>query len=131
VTAWIKVVHVACAGLTLVSFGARGIWMLAGSPLLLRRATRIVPHVIDSVLFASGLVLAIAWHGGLRAGPWLPAKLAGVLLYIALGVVALRPGRPRPVRAAAFVAALCVFAWIVWVAHTRSIVWPMGLAELP
>ena len=127
---WIKVVHLAAAALTLGSFCLRGFWMLRESPLLLRRATRIVPHLIDSVLFLSGLAMLIAWHATFYREPWLTAKLAGVLLYIGCGLLALRPGWPRPVRAAAFVAALCVFAWIVSVAHARSIVWPFRIAGM-
>ena len=121
---WIKVLHVFCALLTLVSFCLRGAWMLGDCPLLQQRMTRILPHVIDTVLFVSGVTLAIRWYGAFYREPWLVAKLIAVLIYIVCGMVALRPGRPRPVRATAFAAALLVFAWIVWVAHTRSIVLP-------
>jgi uncharacterized membrane protein SirB2 len=113
---------VTAAALTLASFLLRGVWMLTHSPLLLRRATRVVPHLIDSVLFITGLALAMGWHGAFYREPWLMTKLAAVLLYIMLGMVALRSGRPQPVRATAFVAALSVFAWIVSMARTRSIV---------
>lgn len=121
----IKFLHVTCALLTLVSFGLRGVWMLRDSPLLRKRATRVLPRIIDSVLFASGLGMAIGWHGAFYREEWLMAKLAGVLIYIMCGMVALRPGRDRPVRAAAFAGALLVFGWIVWVAHSRSIVFPL------
>ena len=121
---WIKVLHVACALLTLVSFFVRGVWMLRDSPLLQQRMTRILPHVVDTVLFVSGLTLAIRGYGAFYREPWLVAKLVAVLIYIGCGRVALRHGRSRPVRAGAFAAALLVFAWIVWVAHTRSIVLP-------
>ena len=121
---WIKVLHVSCALLTLVSFCLRGVWMLGDSPLLQLRMTRLLPHVVDTILFVSGLTLAIRGYGAFYREPWLMAKLAAVLIYIVCGMVALRYGRSRPVRATAFAAALLVFAWIVWVAHTRSIVPP-------
>jgi uncharacterized membrane protein SirB2 len=54
------------------------------------------------------------------AAPWLAAKIAGLLLYIALGMAALRRGLPWRWRAAAWVAALGVFAWIVAVALTKN-----------
>ena len=122
---WIKVVHVACALLTLVSFSLRGVWMLRGLPWPRLRLIRILPHVIDTVLLLSGLVMAIGWYGAFYQQDWLVAKLAGVLIYIVCGMVALRPGHPRPARAAAFAGALLVFGWIVWVAHSRSIVFPL------
>ena len=122
----IKLLHVSCALLTLVSFGVRGVWMLQGSPLLRRPLTRILPHVIDTLLFLSGLTLALRWYGAFYREEWLVAKLAAVLIYIVCGMVALRPGHSRPVRATALGAALLVFGWIVWVAHTRSIVFPFN-----
>jgi uncharacterized membrane protein SirB2 len=120
----IKLLHETCALLTLVSFCLRGAWILQASPRLRQRVTRILPHVIDTVLFLSGLTLAIRWYGAFWREAWLVAKLAAVLIYIVCGMVALRHGHSRPVRAAAFAAALLVFGWIVWVAHTRSIVLP-------
>jgi len=54
---------------------------------------------------------------------WLTAKVMGLLAYIGLGMVALKPGRPRGVRLLAFVAALAAFAYIVSVALTKN---PLG-----
>ena len=120
----IKLLHVTCALLTLVSFCLRGVWMLQDSPLLGHRMTRTLPHIVDTILLVSGVTLAIRGYGAFHQEAWLMAKLAAVLIYIVCGVVALRPGRSRPVRATAFAAALLVFGWIVWVAHTRTIVFP-------
>ena len=55
--------------------------------------------------------------------PWLAAKLCGLVAYIGLGVVALRPGFAPRTRAVATLAALGVVAWIVSVAFTKS---PLG-----
>lgn len=79
-----------------------------------------LPHVIDTVLLTSALLLA--WMLGLNPAstPWLMAKIVGLLGYIALGMMALRPGRPVPVRAAAWLAAPVTFAWIVSVAITKN-----------
>jgi uncharacterized membrane protein SirB2 len=55
--------------------------------------------------------------------PWLLAKIVGLVVYVGLGVVALRPGGSRTVRASAWLAALAVVAWIVSVAMTKS---PLG-----
>jgi uncharacterized membrane protein SirB2 len=54
---------------------------------------------------------------------WLTAKLIGLVVYILLGMMALKRGRTRKVRAVFFVAALTAFAYIVSVALTRS---PLG-----
>ena len=52
--------------------------------------------------------------------PWITAKLLALLLYIGLGMVALRFGRTQRVRVAAWVAALMVAAYIVSVALNKS-----------
>jgi uncharacterized membrane protein SirB2 len=94
--------------------------MLADSPLLQARFVRIAPHVVDTVLLASAVWLA--WHLGQIpfVHAWITAKLLALLLYIGLGMFALRRGRTKRQRAAAFVAALASAAYIVAVALTRD-----------
>ena len=119
----VKGIHVGAAAVSLALFVLRGIWMLSAPPRLDRRWVRIVPHVIDTVLLASALWLA--WQVGAQGTRgWLAAKLAGLAVYIALGAIALKRGRTRSTRTAAFVAALAAFGYIVSVAVTKS---PLGL----
>lgn len=117
---FVKSLHVLCAALTLVSFTTRGIWMWRESELLQRRWVRVAPHIVDTLLLGSAAVLAVITHQYPGPAAWLNAKIAGLLAYIALGMIALRRGRPMRVRRGAFVAALCVFAYIVLVARTRQ-----------
>ena len=116
----VKSLHVLCAALTLVSFTTRGIWMWRDAPQLQRRWVRVVPHIVDTVLLASAGTLVVITHQYPGPVAWLNAKLAALVLYIALGTVALRRGRSMTVRRGAFVAALCVFLYIVLVALTRQ-----------
>lgn len=51
---------------------------------------------------------------------WLTAKVVGLVGYIVLGRIALKRGRTRRARVAAFAVALAVFAFIVSVAITKS-----------
>jgi uncharacterized membrane protein SirB2 len=83
-----------------------------------------VPHVVDTVLLASALGLAWVLRLNPITTPWLLAKIVGLLLYIGFGMVALRPGLPRAVRALALLAALVCFGQIVAMALTKS---PAGL----
>ena len=116
----LKLVHQACALLSISGFLLRGGLMLAGSPLLHRRWMRSWPHVIDTLLLASGVWMAVNLHAHPGNSPWLNAKLVALLLYIALGFVALRLGRTRRMRIGALVAAIAVFGYIGLVAVTRS-----------
>ena len=116
----LKLVHVSAVILTVSGFALRGVWMLAGSPMLSRRLVRIVPHVVDTVLLLSGVGLILTLHLAVMSQPWLLAKFAALLVYIALGTVALRPGRPRRTRAIAFFLALVTFAYVVAAALGKS-----------
>lgn len=122
--ALIKLVHMSCAALSFSLFFVRGVWMLRAPQQLQRRWVRITPHVIDSALLGSALTLAVLSRQYPGAEGWLSAKVIALLAYIALGMIALKRGRSRGVRFAAWLAALTVFVYIVAVARTRS-VWPL------
>ena len=115
-----KSLHVGSAVLSICGFAARGVLMLRGSPLLQNRVVRVAPHVVDTVLLASAIWLAWAIGQAPFVHGWLTAKALALVAYIVLGGLALRPGRPRGVRAAAFAAALATAAYIVAVALTRD-----------
>jgi len=116
----IKTIHLVAVALSFVLFFLRGLWMMLDAPQLQRRWARIVPHVNDTVLLAAGIWLAFALRLAPGDSAWLVAKLVALLVYIGLGMLALRPGRSKPRRAAAWLAALGVFGYIVAVAVTRS-----------
>ena len=116
----VKTVHLAAVAASFALFFLRGVWMMLDSPRLGARWVRIVPHVNDTALLAAGAWLAFALREAPGASPWLTAKLAALVVYIALGMLALRPGPPKGVRAAAWLAALAVFGYMVAVATTRS-----------
>src|SRR5690606_3657589 len=101
-------------------FAARGAAALRDAAWLRTRLARTVPHVVDTVLLVSGV--AMAWMLHLTAGdaPWLVAKIAGLIVYIAFGIVALRPATPGRVRVAACAAAIVTALWIVSVALTKN-----------
>lgn len=117
----VKQIHVGLAGLTILSFTGRGVLMLRGSGLLQAKWLRIAPHVIDTLLLLTGLVLALSLFGaGLYQQPWLVAKLLAVVAYIVLGRVALKTGRTRARRGAAFAGSLLLLGYIVAAAVSRS-----------
>jgi uncharacterized membrane protein SirB2 len=94
--------------------------MLAGSRRINTRLVRVVPHIVDTVLLASAITMAVLASLSPLQQPWLLAKIVALLGYIVLGAIALRYGRTRKQRATAFAAALAMFTYIVAVALTRS-----------
>jgi uncharacterized membrane protein SirB2 len=116
----LKYLHVSCVILSYALFVVRGVWMMRGSPLLAQRWVRIVPHVVDTVLLASAIALAILIRQYPFAAPWLTAKVIGLVIYIGLGVIALKRGRTRRVRLIAWIGAQLVFLYIVAVAIYKN-----------
>ncbi|NRF71030.1 SirB2 family protein [Aquincola sp. S2] len=125
--ATLKTIHQLAVVISLVGFFARGAGALLGAEWATSRAAKTLPHIVDTVLLLSAL--ALAWMLKLTPGnaPWITAKIIGLIAYIGLGVVALRPSFTKPVRAAAWLAALMTAAWIVSVAVTKH---PAGLLSL-
>lgn len=116
----LKMIHVASIILSYLLFTLRGIWMMQGSSVLQRRWVKIVPHVIDTVLLISAIALAMTIHQDPINDSWLSAKVVGLLLYIGLGMVALKRGKTRKVKITAWIAAHAVFFYIVLVALTKN-----------
>jgi uncharacterized membrane protein SirB2 len=116
----VKAIHQVMVALSIIGFSLRGVLMMRGSALLMRRWMRSWPHLIDTLLLASGIGLAVQLHLDPLAHPWLATKLVLLLLYIALGFIALRLGRTRQIRILAFAAALTCFAYMTAVALSKS-----------
>ncbi|MFA6015638.1 MAG: SirB2 family protein [Gallionellaceae bacterium] len=116
----IKLLHISCVILSYTLFFLRGIWMLRASPVLQQRWVKIVPHLIDSVLLGSAITLAIMLGISPFSAPWLLAKIIALLLYIVLGSIALKRGKTWRMRLFAWLAAQCVFLYIVLTALSHN-----------
>ncbi|TNF35323.1 MAG: regulator SirB [Gammaproteobacteria bacterium] len=119
---FIKYTHISCAILSITGFVVRGIWMLRDSSLLQHVLTRRLPHVIDSLLLATALLMVYLSRQYPFVFDWLTAKVMALVIYILLGTVALKRGKTLRVRAIAGMAALCTFVYILAVALTRQVV---------
>ena len=116
----LKHLHMTFAVLSGGFFLIRGLWMLSGSARLKQRWVRIAPHIIDTMLLASAIGLAVWSSQYPFVAPWLTAKVLALVAYIVLGSIALKRGRTARGRALAFAAALACFAYIMAVAVTRN-----------
>lgn len=116
----LKIIHVISVIFSYLLFMLRGIWMMQNSSILQRRWVKILPHVIDTVLLASAvtLVTMIQQYPGMST--WLSAKIGGLLLYIILGMMALRFGKSRKIKIISWITAQIVFFYIVLVALTKN-----------
>ena len=101
--------------------------MIIDSRLLQHRVTRILPHIIDTVLLVSGISLAVWIYGEFYKYPWLVVKLVAVAVYIFLGGIAIRYGKTKKVRVGALILSLAAFFTIVAIARFNSVIAIGGL----
>jgi uncharacterized membrane protein SirB2 len=118
--ATLKLIHQSAVAISFAGFFARGVGMLGGAGWVTHRLARTLPHLVDTVLIVSAVWLAGILHLTPSGSPWIGAKIAGLFVYIGVGMVAFRFGRTRRVRAAAWILAMVVFGWIVSVAITKD-----------
>lgn len=116
----LKILHLTTVILSISGFVARGSLMLADSPLVWNRWIRTFPHIVDTLLLISGGWLAYMISQIPGNSGWLTAKLIALVLYVVLGVYALRRGRTKTIRVAALLAAIATFGYMVLVAITKS-----------
>lgn len=114
----VKDLHVTLALLSLALFCIRAYWSTVGSWRLQNCWVRIVPHIIDTFLLICGLWLASllsAWDF-----TWLQVKLMSIVVYIMLGVMAIRPGRSAKMKAFMALLSIVVFIYIFVIAILKN-----------
>ncbi|SFM93926.1 Uncharacterized membrane protein SirB2 [Izhakiella capsodis] len=120
----IKSFHILTVIISLSLFALRFFWLSVSPARLEQRWIKIVPHLNDTLLLLSGIALVTLIQSGalLTQDSWLTEKLIGVIIYIALGSIALgRRPRSQKIRLAAFIIALAVVALIIRLAITKSL----------
>lgn len=118
----IKNLHLLTVAVTISLFLLRFYWQRVGSAMLQQRWVRILPHINDTLLLLSGasLVMITHFYPFSPQGSWLTEKLLGVIIYIALGSVALsRRPRSDRTRWTAFIVALIALVTIIKLALSK------------
>lgn len=123
----LKHIHVTSIITSFCLFLIRGGLVLSGRGLPASPVLRALPHVVDTVLLASAISLAIMLRQYPLTDAWLTAKVAGLVVYIVLGSLALKRAKTQRSRVAAFAAACLVFGFIVSVARAHH---PLGFFAL-
>ncbi len=116
--------HIGFAIASVSLFMVRGLLMLAGSPRVNSPWLRFPSYAIDTLLLTAALMLTSVIRQYPFQAPWLTMKVVLLVVYVVLGSVALKRGRTRQSRAAAFVAALLTVGFLVSVARAHH---PLGL----
>lgn len=120
----IKSLHILCVILSGGLFALRGVLVLAGLRQGNHIALRWLSYAIDTTLLTTALMLVVILHQYPFVHAWLTVKVCLLVVYIVLGVFALRRAPTRATKAIAFAAALAVYLAIISVARAHH---PLGV----
>ncbi len=115
----IKAVHVGTVLASGALFAVRGALVLGGSRWGMAAPLRFLSYGIDTVLLTAAMMLLVVLHLGPATHPWLALKIGLLLVYIVLGSFALKRASTPRGRAACYVAALLLYAWMIGIARAH------------
>lgn len=121
----LKHIHMTLAIITILGFLLRSVWLFTNSPssqkMLQKKWVKISPHIIDTLLLASGITLWVTWYGAVFQS-WITAKLILIVLYIVFGIITFKASS-KGLRGIAFSLAIISFATILYLARTKTLPW--------
>lgn len=117
----LKDIHILCAYATGIGIVIRGVLVIAQNTFSKHRIIKILPHMIDTVLLLSGLVMAYQLSYIPSEQPWLLAKIIALVFYIFFGLVLLRWAKTTQIRVFSLIAVMGTFVYIVGAAHTKTV----------
>jgi len=120
---FIKDIHIVSVILSITGFILRGIWMIRESEILTHRTIKILPHIIDTVLLLSALVLIFIIDQYPFYHDWLTVKVIALVVYIFLGMFAFRWAKTKASKIIYWLLAVLTFLYIVSVALTKTPLW--------
>lgn len=120
----IRSVHIALALCSGLLFALRGGALLVGMRWPTHVAVRWTGHLVDTALLTAALMLLAILPAATFSNGWLVAKITLIVVYIALGMYAVRRTGTRGRRALAYVAALATFAFVYTIARAHH---PLGI----
>lgn len=120
----IKQFHIFIALLSGSLFALRGAFALAGARWPQALPVKWFSYAVDTALLTAALMLLTILPWAMFANGWLLVKVTLVVVYVVLGVFAMRRGRTPRTRALCYVLALLVFGAIYSIARAHH---PLGV----
>ncbi len=114
----IKYIHILFIVLSVLFFVMRFALHLKQSAIMNKKLVKIAPHVIDTFLLLSGIILCFIIKQYPVQDAWLTEKIGAVVAYIFLATIALKANRPKLFKTFAAIGAL---AWIVYAANISMV----------
>ncbi len=105
--------HFILIWISLLFYLMRGGLVFANKP---SKTTTTLTALSSMALFGSGIAMVFLISNISFANGWVITKLVGVLLYVSLGIIALKPGLSKPTSVFLWLLGLLVFAYTFAVA---------------
>lgn len=121
-----KLVHVAAVLASGSLFFLRGAAVQLGAQWAMAAPLRYLSYTIDIVLLTAALMLVTILHQYPFIDPWLTVKILLLVVYIVLGILALKRGYRPGMRLASWLGALAIFGLIISVARAHH---PLGALQ--
>ncbi len=115
-----KGIHMACAFLSISGLLLRAWWMFSGSLLFEHRLRKILPHIVDTLLLLSAIMMLFVLGLNPFQQAWLLAKIVALLAYILSGIFLFRFAKSRKQQLLAFFSAIVFASYIVQTAFTKN-----------
>ena len=116
--------HITAVALSGSLFLLRGLGIFAGAAWPKASPVRYLSYTIDTLLLVAAVLLTIVIQQYPFVQGWLTVKGLLLVVYIALGVMAFREGRPRSYRIGFWTLAVMIYLFIISVAITHH---PLGV----
>ena len=113
--AYLPKAHVIIALLLVAIFLLRGLFMIASSASVNSKLMLGSTSMLTMLLFISGITLAIISKISLADG-WAMTKILGLLVYVGIGVIALKQGLPKITAIILWLMGLGIFSYTFMVA---------------
>ena len=119
----IKLIHMSTAFISITFFMVRGFWVFNNAEMMNKKWVKIVPHINDTILLVTAIILAVGIQQYPFTHDWLTAKFIALLLYIVFGTLALKRAKELKNKMVFFILSLLIFSYIIGVALTRTAGW--------
>ncbi|MCB1670187.1 MAG: SirB2 family protein [Gammaproteobacteria bacterium] len=116
----IKIIHASCAILSVLGFAIRGFLKVKRNQAPGSFVFRVLPHIIDTILLLSAIVLVVMSGQYPFVVSWVTAKVIALIVYIGLGIVTMRSQATQGKRVLYYSLTLLTGLYILLVAASKN-----------
>jgi len=113
---WLKIIHVSAVVVSGSGLLLRGIAVQANWRVMQQTWTKVLPHIVDTLLLLSAIAMCVQYSWYPIQQGWLTAKVLALVVYIVLGTYAIKRGKTLAQKRLFLLLAMLCFSYIVGVA---------------